>query len=271
MVHLTARLALLFCIASQASALYFNRPDESTSASVTSASSSVSASASTSTSTSAPIPQSTTVSPLGSATDVFIEGGACRASWIPDKSGATTWKNMTIDLMTGSNLQMTKLGTVTSNIDGTNPNLTSFNYTCPQVTPNSAIYFLQYSHDGGKDPTWTTRFAIADQAGNVTPPPNANQPQGGSPAIPWGEGALVLNNTPTATPSSTAQASLITKSASATNTMNAQQSLANKFSSMLSNDRSNSYQSINAASDVRSNFVQSTFVLSTVLLFVFAL
>lgn len=261
MVHLASRLALLFCVASQASALYFNRPDQSTSASVASASASA---ASTSTSTSAPVPQSTTVSPLGSATDVFRQGGACRASWIPDKSGATTWKSMTIDLMTGSNLQMTNLGTVVSNIDGTNPDLTSFNYTCPQVTPNSAIYFLQYSHDGGKDPTWTTRFAIADQSGNLTPPPNANQPQGGSPAIPWGEGALVLNNTSTAT----SQPSQVTKSASATNTMNAQQSLANKFSSMLSNDRtSNSYQSINAASDVRSNLVQSTFVLSTVLLF----
>lgn len=266
MVHLVTRLAFVCCIASQASALYFNRGSSNTTSTSTSSSPS-----STSSSAPTPPPQSTTVSPLGSATDVFREGGICRAAWLPDRSGATTWKSMTIDLMTGSNLEMVKLGTVTTGIDGTNPAITSFNYTCPQVTPNSAIYFLQYTHDNGQGATWTTRFAIADQAGNTVPPPNANQPQGGSPPIPWGEGQLVLNNTSSATPSSTTRASQATKSASPTNTQNAQQALANKYSSMLSNDRTNSYQSMNVASGIGSNMILGAFILPIGLLFVFVL
>lgn len=47
---------------------------------------------------------------------------------------------MSIELMTGSNLEMSKLATVATGLDGTNA--TSYNYTCPSVSPNSAIYFL---------------------------------------------------------------------------------------------------------------------------------
>lgn len=82
------------------------------------------------------------VVPLGSSSDVFNEGGPCRASWTPDTSGSSTWKNMKIELMTGSNLKMVTLATVAENVDGTSTSTSSYNYTCPEVQPNSAIYFL---------------------------------------------------------------------------------------------------------------------------------
>lgn len=110
---------------------------------------------------------------------------------------------MTIDLMTGSNLQMVKLATVAAGLDGTDPNVTTYNYTCPLVSPNAAIYFLQYTHDDGLDPTWTTRFAIANSAGIYFPAPEANQPQGGTPAIPWGKGTLIAATSDDSTSSST--------------------------------------------------------------------
>jgi hypothetical protein len=93
---------------------------------------------------------STVVSPLGSASDVFLEGGACKASWIPASGSNTTWQNMTIDLMTGSNLQMVKLATVAADIDGTDPKVTSYLYACPNVSPNAAIYFLVCADSLGK-------------------------------------------------------------------------------------------------------------------------
>ena len=49
---------------------------------------------------------------------------------------------MSIELMTGSNLEMSKLATVATGLDGTQLNATSYNYTCPSVSPNSAVYFL---------------------------------------------------------------------------------------------------------------------------------
>ena len=66
--------------------------------------------------------------------------------------------------------------------------------------PEHLSRLQQYTHDGGLDPTWTTRFAIADANGKTTAPANANQPEGGSPAIPWGQGQLVYAASPSATP-----------------------------------------------------------------------
>lgn len=103
--------------------------------------------------------------------------------------------------MTGSNLNMSRLATVAAGLDGTNSNVTSYEYLCPDVTPNAPIYFLQYTHDGGKDPMWTTRFTIARADGIWMNATNANQPEGGSPAIPWGTGALVTNTSTKSTKS----------------------------------------------------------------------
>ena len=57
-----------------------------------------------------------------------------------------------------------------------------------QVTPHSPIYFYQFTAEG-EAPSWTTRFAITDQTGAITPPLNPNQPNGDP--IPWGDGLLV--------------------------------------------------------------------------------
>jgi len=120
-------------------------------------------------------------------TDVYKEGGTCHIAWDPDTTG--TWKVMNIELMTGSNLQMVHLTTVTT-LDGTSTTVTTFDYPCPEVTPNSQIYFYQFTSPGANTTLWTTRFTIADASGASTPPTEATQPTTGE-AIPWGTGALV--------------------------------------------------------------------------------
>ncbi|KAL7280630.1 hypothetical protein ACG7TL_005568 [Trametes sanguinea] len=67
------------------------------------------------------------------------------------------------------------------------------------VTPNSAIYFYQFTSPDAANRTWTTRFAIADASGNTTPPANSTQPDG--QAIPWGVGGLVDPSNAVAAPS----------------------------------------------------------------------
>ncbi|EDR14437.1 uncharacterized protein LACBIDRAFT_304994 [Laccaria bicolor S238N-H82] len=117
----------------------------------------------------------------------FNAGSSCTITWIGDKASTTIWKNMAIELMTGDNYDMVHLTTVATNQDGTVDG--SFSYTCPEVTPNSAIYFYQFTSPLTNNATWTGRFTIASSTGNSTPPPNATQPGTGE-AIPWGTGAL---------------------------------------------------------------------------------
>jgi len=119
--------------------------------------------------------------------DVYNEGASCPIGWDADTTG--TWKTMNIELMTGSNLGMVHLTTVAT-VDGTDATNNTFSWTCPQVTPNSAIYFYQFTSPASKTTMWTTRFAIADATGATVPPANAKQPAPGNQAIPWGTGAL---------------------------------------------------------------------------------
>ena len=68
------------------------------------------------------------------------------------------------------------------------------------MTPNSAIYFYQFSSPSApSNLTWTTRFTIAGADGSTTAPANQTQPDGQS--IPWGLGALVDPSTAVAAPS----------------------------------------------------------------------
>ncbi|OJT03285.1 hypothetical protein TRAPUB_6063 [Trametes pubescens] len=128
--------------------------------------------------------------------DVFREGGQCTFAWDVDTTG--TWKEMNVELMTGDNWNMVHLTTVAT-LDGTDAATTTFSYACPEVTPNAAIYFYQFTANGAANRTWTTRFAIGNNDGNVTPAPNTTQPDG--QAIPWGVGALVDPSTAVAAPS----------------------------------------------------------------------
>lgn len=124
--------------------------------------------------------------------DVFRSGSPCPISWDTDRSGSTQpWRNATIFLMSGSNLNMSRVTVVVERLDGTN--ISSYNWLCPNVTPNADIYFYQFSNNGNSTgSTWTTRFTIASYSGNTTPPEKSKQP-GGAP-IPWGVGHLVPSN-----------------------------------------------------------------------------
>jgi len=58
-----------------------------------------------------------------------------------------------------------------------------------QVSPNSAIYFYQFTSSSSTEKHWTTRFAITDENGDSTPPTETTQPNGAQ--IPWGKGTLL--------------------------------------------------------------------------------
>lgn len=124
--------------------------------------------------------------------DSFNEGTTCHIVWTPDTTGK--WKNMTIQLMTGGNFDMIPLATVATGIDATSSSDTTFDYTCPQVTPNSAIYFYQFSATGVSDDDnqWTARFTIAGKDGSSTAPLNTTTL--GNQTVPCGYGTLLNTN-----------------------------------------------------------------------------
>jgi hypothetical protein len=62
--------------------------------------------------------------------------------------------------MSGSNENMTWVATVAQELDGTNPNLAPFNWTCPDVDPYGPIYFYQFTQDGVYETQWTARFTV---------------------------------------------------------------------------------------------------------------
>ncbi|KAG8885302.1 hypothetical protein FRB99_004468, partial [Tulasnella sp. 403] len=83
-------------------------------------------------------------------------GKTCTISWTPDTTG--TWKETNIELMSGNNQAMTHVTTVAT-VDTTSAAPSTFTYPCPDVSPNSVVYFYQFSHS--TEPTnlvWTTRF-----------------------------------------------------------------------------------------------------------------
>ncbi|KAE8224000.1 hypothetical protein CF319_g3052 [Tilletia indica] len=123
--------------------------------------------------------------------DVYRVGTPIPIQWEADTSGSTKWKATNVRLMTGSNLKMSQV-TMVGVIDGTDASNTTLSWTAPAVNPYSAIYFFQFDHGNAQaDPTWTTRFSIADADGQTTAPSQPYQPGNKDvPAIPWGTGAL---------------------------------------------------------------------------------
>ncbi|KAG6908737.1 hypothetical protein DXG01_003441 [Tephrocybe rancida] len=121
------------------------------------------------------------------AGDIQTAGKTCHIAWGGDTASTTAWKDMSIEFMTGDNFNMVHLTTVTTGRDGTVAG--SFDWVCPQVTPNAAIYFYQFRSPNTPDYAWTTRFPVASSSGQITSPPNSTQPDGAQ--IPWGTGALV--------------------------------------------------------------------------------
>jgi len=136
--------------------------------------------------------------------DSYNEGTDCQIEWAADDS--KTWTAMTISLMTGDNWNMVHLEDVITGVDAST--VTTHTYPCPQVTPNSAIYFYQFTNPGVNGTYWTTRFTIADASGSSTPPSETIQPSGDK--IPWGTGALVGsggNSSSVSVPSSSSSSS----------------------------------------------------------------
>ena len=126
------------------------------------------------------------VTPTGPGpNEIFREGKPCLISWTHDTTG--TWTSFSVDLMSGSNLDMKVVTNAFKGLDGTKGN-TTFSWPCPAVTPNSAIYFYQFNDAAGRQPSWTTRFTIASPTGETTPPAHFTQ-KNGRP-IPWGVGEL---------------------------------------------------------------------------------
>lgn len=123
-----------------------------------------------------------------SGASVFNVGGDCAIKWDTDSTGS--WKKMNIQLMTGDNWNMIHITTVGQDIDATDATKNTYSYTCPDVTPNSAIYFYQFSDPSDpKNVLWTTRWTLASADGKTTTPTETTQPNGDK--IPWGKGALV--------------------------------------------------------------------------------
>lgn len=106
--------------------------------------------------------------------------------------------------MSGSNSNMTLVANVAKDLDGSDPSLSPYTWTCPDVDPYSTIYFYQFTAVES-DPAWTTRFTvctpvrgakptsksvaqIASPAGETTVPSYSKQPNGDN--IPWGIGVL---------------------------------------------------------------------------------
>ncbi|KZP05984.1 hypothetical protein FIBSPDRAFT_914783 [Athelia psychrophila] len=116
---------------------------------------------------------------------VYNEGAACPIAWDVDPTGK--WTDMKIELMTGANLDMVTLMTVTT-VDGTDATKNTFSWTCPDVTPNAAEYFYQFTSASSTDTLWTTRFTIASSSGATTA---AATPTQQGTTIPWGVGSIV--------------------------------------------------------------------------------
>ncbi|OBZ70155.1 hypothetical protein A0H81_10012 [Grifola frondosa] len=119
--------------------------------------------------------------------DSFIAGSTCTVKWDSDSSGR--WTNVSIALMSGSGDNMTYVTTVVNGLDGTDPTVSPYSWTCPKVAPYSSIYFYQFTQDDDQtDSRWTSRFTITSPSGESTPPEHNVQSNGA--AVPWGDGHL---------------------------------------------------------------------------------
>ncbi|KAH8113281.1 hypothetical protein DFH11DRAFT_1856924 [Phellopilus nigrolimitatus] len=119
--------------------------------------------------------------------ETFTAGSPCGVAWTPDSTG--TWTNVTIDLMSGSNSNMSLVTNVATALDGTNKSLTPYSWTCPDVDPYSTIYFYQFTNGADTSTrTWTMRFTISSLSNETNPPENSQQPNGDP--VPWGIGHL---------------------------------------------------------------------------------
>ena len=85
----------------------------------------------------------------------------CKSLHLPPlETGATV---SPLDLMSGSNSNMTLVANVAEDLDGTDSSLSPYTWTCPDVDPYSTIYFYQFTPAATvdkSDTAWTTRFTV---------------------------------------------------------------------------------------------------------------
>jgi len=78
--------------------------------------------------------------------------------------------------MSGSNSNMSHVANVAKDLDGTDPSLSPYTWTCPDVDPYSTIYFYQFTPSvaAADEPesAWTTRFTVRWSARGCIPPLN---------------------------------------------------------------------------------------------------
>lgn len=93
-----------------------------------------------------------TPTPLTPATAAI--GATCKIQWDADTTGL--WKDTTISLKSGPNQAMVLVTTVVTGLDTTSDSSTTeYDWTCPDVTPTSAIYFYGVVIVTGISPTFT--------------------------------------------------------------------------------------------------------------------
>ncbi|KAG7443975.1 uncharacterized protein BT62DRAFT_971781 [Guyanagaster necrorhizus] len=184
--------------------------------------------------------------------DSYDEGDTCVIEWTGDKSSTTAWKDMAIELMTGSNTAMVHITTVATGQDGTADG--SYNYTCPDVTPNSAIYFYQFTAPAAANTTWVTRFTIASTNGKSTTPTNSTQPDGSD--IAWGTGALVDPSLAVAAPDFSSNSTSATYSASVMTTSTVQ--TTTEATSLAASDTTSTSTTEASAKSTNSNSAKTS-------------
>lgn len=149
------------------------------------------------------------------STSIFQEGGNCTIQW--DKDATGTWTTMYIELMTGDNFNQVHLKTVAT-LDATTE--TTFSYTCPGVTPHSAIYFYKFTSPGSTDSLFTTRFTITGAGtDSAIVTPTATETASNGDPVAWGTGQLTdpsQGDEPPVLGNNTASASQSTATASPT-------------------------------------------------------
>jgi len=139
------------------------------------------------------------VSPLTPGGEPRV-GDDLEIQWRKDDTG--DWTNMQIDFMTGDNWNMVHLETVATDVDGTSED--SYDWTIPDVSIYSEIYFFQFTIEGNTSTAqWTTRFTIASEDGDTVEPPRQTQPNGDE--IGWGVGSVIGGDAPTSTVSVSAE------------------------------------------------------------------
>ncbi|GAA5941269.1 hypothetical protein JCM10213_007469 [Rhodosporidiobolus nylandii] len=162
-----------------------------------------------------------------------------------------TWTNFSITLKTGANLNMITLEEVVSGLDGTT-GTGEYSWTCPEVTPNSKIYFYAFEQ-AGEDQSWTTRFTIAAADGSTTDPTNTTD------GIAWGTGRLVGTSSSGSSDSSSSAAAGSGPASSASSSASSASSSASSVASSASSSAATAAaSSVTSATPSRMITVTST-------------